>query len=63
MEEGETAVGLFKHRYDALGEFQDVPVPMPPIASLMRGEDHQGWYSEGRTRFGKERTHAGLSLF
>ena len=71
FEEGNSAVGMFKHRYglcrtgadDALREFQDAPVPMPPISCLMRGCEEK-WF-DSREEFLKhcDDMHAGYQSY
>ena len=71
MEEGNTAVGLFKHRYalrrtgedDALREFVDAPVPMPPISCLMRGCEHKWFYSREEFLKHCDDMHAGYQSY
>ena len=64
LEEGNTAVGLFKHRYplrrtgadDALRESQGAPVQMPPISCLMRCCEHLWFHS--KEKYQTMRRHA-----
>ena len=71
LEEGNTAVGLFKHRYplcrtgadDALREFQDAPVPMPPISCLMRGCEHRWFHSREEFLKHCDAMHAGYQSY
>ena len=69
--EHNTAVGLFKHRYglsrtgadDALRDFPDEPIPMPPISCLLRGCEHL-WFNS-REEFLKhcDDIHAGYQSY
>ena len=67
LAEGNPAVGLFKHKYpmhrtgvdDALREFQDTPVPMPPISCLRRGCEHRLFHSRDEFRKHCDTMHAG----
>ena len=64
-------MGLFKHRYplrrtgadDALREFQDAPVPMPPISCLMRGCEHRWFHSREEFLKHCDDMHAGYQSY
>lgn len=70
-EEGNTAVGLFKKRYDlrragaddALRDFPDKPVPMPPVSCLMRGCEHRWFHNREELLKHCDDLHAGYQSY